>query len=105
MVATHHIIDSRRRALEDLCQRFHVSRLEVFGSAVDGTFDETRSDLDFLVEFQGVPDSQRFDTYFGLLHALEALFGRRVDLVEPGAMRNPYFIRRVNESRRVVYAA
>jgi hypothetical protein len=105
MVATHHIIDSRRRALEDICRRFHVSRLEVFGSAADGTFDETRSDLDFLVEFRGVPDSERFDTYFGLLHALEALFGRRVDLVEPGAMRNPYFIRRVNESRRVVYAA
>ena len=40
-----------REELRDLCRRFHVRRLEVFGSAARGDFDPARSDIDFLVEF------------------------------------------------------
>ena len=101
----HGIIEERRDDLTTICRTHHVAKLEVFGSGADGGFNEATSDLDFLVEFGDLPDHNRFDNYFGLLHALEALFSRRVDLVESGAMRNPYFIRRVNESRKVVYAA
>lgn len=99
----HPVIERHRVELSDICRRFFVARLEVFGSAADGDFDESTSDLDFLVEFAGVPDHERFGVYFGLLHALEDLFGRKVDLVEAGAPRNPYFLRRLNESRRIVY--
>ncbi|MFH1748840.1 MAG: nucleotidyltransferase domain-containing protein [Planctomycetota bacterium] len=91
--------------LAEICRRFHVERLEVFGSAVDGGFDPRRSDLDFIVTFGDVPPKGRFDAFFGLQSALAELFGRAVDLVEAGAPRNPYFIRRLNESRRLVYAA
>ena len=99
IIARHH------EAVAQICRRFHVARLEVFGSAVTGGFDEQRSDLDFVVEFAVVPPGERFDTFFGLQRALAELFGRPVDLVEAGAPRNPYFIRRLNESRRLVYAA
>lgn len=99
------IIERHRDALFEICRGRHVARLEVFGSAATDDFDEERSDLDFLVEFGDVPDGQRFDAFFDLQWALEELFGRRVDLVEAGAPRNPYFIRRLNESRRLVYAA
>jgi len=68
-------------------------------------FDPQRSDLDFLVTFGDVPAGERFDPFFGLQQALQGLFGRSVDLAEAGAPRNPYFIRRLNESRRLVYAA
>jgi predicted nucleotidyltransferase len=101
----HTVIETNRDALAEICRRFHVARLEVFGSAADGDFDESRSDIDFLVEFGDVPDRERFDTYFALLHALEDLFRRHIDLVEPEAMHNPYLIRRVNESRKLIYAA
>ena len=101
----HNMIEKNQDALADICRRYHVARLEVFGSLVDGGFDEATSDLDLLVEFADVPDHERFDNYFGLQRSLESLFARRVDLVEPGAMRNPYFIRRVNESRKEIYAA
>jgi len=99
------IIARHRRELVEVCRRFHVARLDVFGSAATDQFDEERSDLDFLVEFGDIPDGQRFDTYFGLQRALVDLFGRPIDLVEAGAPRNPYFIRRLNETRRPVYAA
>jgi hypothetical protein len=41
----------------------------------------------------------------GLKEALEALFGRSVDLVEAGASSNRYFLESVNKSRRLLYAA
>ncbi len=99
------IIASHQDALAQICRRFHVARLEVFGSAAEGDFDEQKSDLDFLVEFGDVPVTERFDTFFEFQRALADLFNRPVDLVEDGAPRNPYFIRRLNESRRPVYAA
>ena len=81
-----------------------MARLELFGSAAGDAFDPQRSDLDFLVEFDADP-SRLFDRYFGLKESLEALYGRRVDLVTEGSLRNRYFIEAVNQSRRLVYAA
>ena len=95
---------SNRAKLESLCRRFHVRRLDLFGSAAINQMHPA-SDMDFLVEFDDTVASNRFDTYFELLESLKLLFGCPVDLVEPGGLRNPYFIRRVNETRRPVYAA
>ena len=99
------LIEGKREELNRLCERFNVQRLELFGSAADGSFNPETSDLDFLVEFLPLQAGEHFDAYFGLLEALQVLFQRRVDLVESSAMRNPYFIRRVNESRTSIYAA
>lgn len=99
LIERHHV------ALAEICRRHHVKRLELFGSATTGAFDPDRSDLDFLVEFDSAPDMTRADQFFGLLDALKALFGRDVDLVSVKALRNPYFIRAVNDTRRTLYAA
>ena len=96
--------DLQIELLADLCRRYAVRRLELFGSAASGAFDPQRSDFDFIVEFDGSPRSL-FDDYFGLKEGLESVYGRPVDLVMAGAMRNPYFIKSVNETRRLVYAA
>jgi uncharacterized protein len=99
------LIENRRAALSELCRKFQVKKLEVFGSAADGEFDANRSDLDFLVEFQPVETGRIAPDYFGLLHALEDLFERKVDLVMDRAIRNPYFRRGVDQSRTPIYAA
>ena len=80
-------------------------KLELFGSAATGDFDEAKSELDFLVEFQRLESINAFHQYFDFLFALEELFGRDVDLVHVKAMRNPYFIKSVNDSRTLIYAA
>ena len=65
-----------------------------------------RSDLDFLVEFDaGAPAALSLKTYIELKEALEALFGRNVDLVEPGAMRNPYVKANIERSREFLFVA
>ena len=99
------LVEDKREAVNRLCEGFKVRRLELFGSAADGTFDPQTSDLDFLVEFLPQEPGEHYDAYFGLLEALRDLFETRIDLVETGAIRNPYFLRRVNESRTVLYAA
>jgi uncharacterized protein len=97
--------EAKRKQIDDLCRQFSVLRLELFGSAADGTFDPARSDLDFLVAFHRSPNINAFHQYFDFQRALEELFGRKIDLVEEGAMRNPYFIRSVNRSRTLIYGA
>ena len=86
-----HEIEVHREELQAPCRRFHVRRLDLFGSAARGDFDPERSDIDFLVEFDREhPKALAFETYFGLKEALEALLGRPIDLVEPSAVRNTF---------------
>ncbi len=99
------IIDAQRNELEALCRKHRVRRLEVFGSAADGTFDPARSDIDFLVEFEPLDPPRLADAYFGLLVDLERTFNRDIDLVTLKAIRNPFLLRNINETRRPVYAA
>ncbi len=98
-------IDEKRAELFALCRRFHVRRLELFGSAATGEFDPTRSDFDFLVDFERPPGTNAFHQYFDFQRALSELLGHRVDLVTAGSMRNPYFVQSVNKSRVSIYAA
>ena len=91
----HADIARHRGAIMELCRRYHVARLEVFGSAARGDdFDPARSDVDFLVTFE--PEA-RFDmtTYVNLTDALEALLGRPVDLIDrPAIEESRNWIRR-----------
>ena len=98
-------IRENREAVEALCRRFRVRRLEVFGSAASVGFDPETSDLDFLVEFEKLEPEVYADTYFGLLEGLSALFQRKVDLVMPSAVKNPYLLKSIERSRTLLYAA
>jgi len=99
------IITNHQQELLALCERFGVRRLEVFGSAAGERFDPSHSDLDFLVDFRPARPGELADRYFGLLEALEALFGRPVDLVMTAAIKNPYFLQGIEPSRTLLYAA
>ena len=101
----HPLVQARLPELTPICRRFGVRRLDLFGSAAEGRFATEYSDLDFLVEFDPSLHSGHANRYFGLLAELEDLFARPVDLVEAGAVRNPYFRRRVEQSRTLLYAA
>ena len=92
-------------ALEALCRRFSVKRLELFGSAVTADFDAARSDLDFVVEFFPCSPSAHADACFGLLFALEKLFGRKIDLIEEAAITNPLFLLAIANHKVPLYAA
>jgi predicted nucleotidyltransferase len=98
------ILEPHQGDIAQLCRRYGVRRLELFGSATTDAFDSQRSDLDFLVDFEAGP-TDLFTRYFGLKESIESLYRRDVDLVMIGALHNPYFIESVNKTRQLVYAA
>ena len=68
----------------DLLRNLHVKRIGLFGSYVKATQD-SKSDVDFLVEFQ----KPSFDDFMELAFFLEARLGRKVDLITNGNL-SPY---------------
>lgn len=101
----HALIEERRTAIAELCQRHHVRRLEVFGSGARGVdFDPRRSDVDFLVEFDTPGGTPTLKAFFALRDELAALLGRPVDLVMAGSLTNPFVKAEVERSREPVYA-
>lgn len=99
------VIDEKNADLIELAKRFGVQELYAFGSATRGDFEPGRSDVDFLVRFKPCELHQRRRRYFDLMFALEDLFGTRTDLIEIQAIKNPYFRREVEATRRLIYAA
>lgn len=92
--------------LAKLCRRFHVRRLEVFGSAARAEdFHTQRSDADLLVEFEpgAEPDLGGF---LDLKDALEQALRRPVDLVERRSIeqsRNYLCRRRILQEAAAIY--
>src|SRR5438105_2971044 len=99
------LIEQHRPQVEALCRKHQVARLELFGSAARADFNPAASDLDFLVAFEPLGWRGSSSRYFGLLHGLEDLFGRRIDLVELTAVKNSYFIQVATKHRELLYAA
>jgi len=98
------IVEHKRTALVQLCCRYGVERLYLFGSAALGHFDTRRSDLDFLVSFANrEPTGEYADRYLGFADDLEQLFDRPVDLVTEQSIRNPYFRRQIESTRQLIY--
>ncbi len=68
--------------IRELCRRYHVRELSVFGSAVREDF-RPDSDVDLLIEFQPEAHASYFEL-FDLQDELEGVLRRKVDLVPKG---------------------
>jgi predicted nucleotidyltransferase len=92
--------------LVELCRRWAISELSLFGSALRDDF-RPDSDLDLLVTF--APDAPWSGWEFVRLQSeLEALFGRKVDLAERAAVEtSENWIRRqhILEHAEPIYVA
>jgi uncharacterized protein len=97
------LIEEHLDEIRSLCLKYGVVRLEVFGSAANGTFRPETSDLDFIATFADPRIGNYADRYLDLAESLEALFSRRVDLMTERSIRSPRFRREVDATRRVVY--
>jgi uncharacterized protein len=100
-----HDLFARRAEIAELCRRFHVRRLDVFGSAAREHDFTEESDIDLLVEYE--PDHQppSLDEYFDLRDALEKLLARKVDLIMHDAVRNPYVRAGIQRSRQNLHGS
>ena len=89
-------------SLAEVCRRYGVKELSLFGSAVRGEM-RPESDLDIIVEFEpGVRVGLiKFES---LIEELEALAGRRIDLVTKRGLK-PWVRPEVFKDARIIYKA
>jgi predicted nucleotidyltransferase len=100
-IVTEHLAEVRA-----LCEKYSVRKLTIFGSAVKGTFDPEKSDLDFVVEFEWHPDpSERGRRWLELWDELKDLFGRNIDLLVASTIENPFFAEAIRLAHLDLYAA
>jgi len=102
-------LDIDREALADICRRYHVARLELFGSRARGSA-RPDSDTDLLVTFaEGrMPSLLAADGYMALMDELERIMGGPVDLLTRASIEsdpNEYFRRSALDRTETLYAA
>ncbi|MBF0099345.1 MAG: nucleotidyltransferase domain-containing protein [Desulfobacterales bacterium] len=84
------------------CEDYDVEKLYAFGSITTDNFSDN-SDIDFLIKFGKIPYETYADNYFKLHELFEQFFNRKVDLVTENSLSNPYFIKKVNQTKIVLY--
>lgn len=87
-----------------LCQKNRVKSLYVFGSVLTDRFTD-KSDIDLIVDIDSIDPLEYSDFYFNLKFALEELLKREIDLLESRALKNPYLIDNINQSKTLLYAS
>lgn len=98
-----HIINDNLHKLVALCVKYKVRKLYAFGSILTPRFNE-QSDVDILVDFNSEIDHNNYaDNYFDFYHALKALFGRDVDLVDETSVKKTYFKEELEETKYLIY--
>ncbi len=96
-------LGANQSKLRELCHSLSVRSLELVGSAAREDFHPESSDIDVLIEFQG--NHALFDRYFALKFGLESIFGRKVDVIQCGAIKNPYLQATLQQDRILIYEA
>ncbi len=98
------IVTDRIEELKELCDIYNVKAMYVFGSVCTDKFND-KSDIDILISFDNLSIEQYTDNYFDLHYKLQDLFGRKIDLITDKSLSNPYFIKGVEKTKQLIYAA
>ena len=94
-------IDHQRIA--EFCRKWRITEFALFGSVLRDDFGPD-SDVDVLVTFAADAPWSLLDVV-SMIDELRTVFGRHVDLVEKGAIRNPFRRHSILTTKEVVYAA
>ena len=92
-----------RERIVEFCRKWNITEFALFGSVLRDDF-RPDSDVDVLVTF-GPGGGLTFENRVKMLDELSAIFGRKVDLVEKKAIRNPFRRYEILTTKSVVYAA
>lgn len=96
-------LNINKEKLENICQKYDVQKLHLFGSVVHDDFSKS-SDIDILVEF--LPGNKPSLLGLGRMQQdLEEIFKREVDLKTPSFFKKENLNRILKESRLQYEAA
>ncbi len=93
------VIKNALPEIKNLLHKYDVESAYLFGSAAKKTL-HNKSDIDFLIRFKADLDYESYsENYFGLMHSLQNLLKKDVDLIAEETLSNPYLIQNINESK------
>ena len=98
------ILLNKIEVLQNLCLAYNVKSMYAFGSVCTDRFNNN-SDIDLLISFENLPIEKYTDNYFDLHEDLEKLFERKIDLLTDKSLSNPYFIKFIEQTKKLIYAA
>ena len=96
------IVEKKLAQVIAICSDHYVKSISLFGSILTNKF-APKSDIDFLIKFEGVDLAEYFDNYLDLKNRFEKLFNRNIDLVEEQTLRNPYLIASIKRNRKLLW--
>jgi uncharacterized protein len=96
------IIEKNIEKINELCSKYNVSELYVFGSVLTERFNN-ESDIDLLVDFDDMDVFGYADNYFDFKFDLESILNRKVDLLEKKAIKNPFLKKSIDSSKKLIY--
>jgi uncharacterized protein len=85
-----------------ILREHRVKSAYIFGSVCTEQFGEN-SDIDLLVNFKKIPFGEYSENFWSLEESLQNLFQRKVDIVIEKNLRNPYFIKVMNQTKTLIY--
>lgn len=95
-------IGNKKYYLAALCEKYKVSRLFIFGSAVNGNYN-SKSDVDLIAEIEETNPVEKGENIMKFWSELENLFSRKVDLLTSSQTRNPYLQNQINSTKKLIY--
>lgn len=91
------------KKIEEFCRKWEIEEFSLFGSVLREDF-RPDSDIDVLVSFKEDAGWDLYD-WVDMIEELKTIFGREVDLVEKGAIFNPFRRHSIMTTKKVLYAA
>ena len=89
--------------IKAFCLKYGVEEISLFGSVLRDDFGP-ESDIDVMLKFAR-GHGFTFENTPDILAKLEAIFGREVDVIEKGRIRNPFRRHAIMSGYRVIHAA
>ena len=97
------IISENIEKIKEYCKTYKVKELYAVGSVLTNKFTE-KSDIDLLIDFNDIPVEEYTDNYFILHKLFRKILNREIDLITYKSLSNPYLIKSLDESKKLLYA-
>jgi predicted nucleotidyltransferase len=98
-------LEDLKEVIAELCRKYSVQRLFVFGSSIMDDFRPGESDVDLFAKFTPLGGHAKFHAFLEMLDELQSVLGTKVDLVMSGVVRNANISREIKYTKRMIYAA
>lgn len=96
-------LNSKLPEVIKLLKQHKIVSAYAFGSVCSENF-KNESDIDLLIDFDPTLEPlEKGELWWDLYFSLKDYFQREVDLVTLSSLRNPYFIKELNETKQVIY--